>query len=119
MLALVVTIIVLLILAAITLNLAVGENGIIERAKLARDKAKNASIKEEEAMNAAAGEIDNVGSGIGGDGGGTCPDIKLLEDRIKELESQVGVLQQQLETETANKPELENRIQSLNKRQEK
>ena len=40
MLALVVTIIVLLILAAITLNLAVGENGIIARAKLARDKAK-------------------------------------------------------------------------------
>ena len=40
MLALVVTIIVLLILAAITLNLAVGENGIIKRAKLARDKAK-------------------------------------------------------------------------------
>ena len=40
MLALVVTIIVLLILAAITLNLAVGENGIIKRAKLARDKVK-------------------------------------------------------------------------------
>ena len=40
MLALVVTIIVLLILAAITLSLAVGENGIIARAKLARDKAK-------------------------------------------------------------------------------
>ena len=52
MLALVVTIIVLLILAAITLSLAVGENGIIKRAQLARDKAKNASIAEEEAMNA-------------------------------------------------------------------
>ena len=114
MLALVVTIIVLLILAAITLNLAVGENGIIERAKLSRDKAKNASIKEEEAMNAAAGEIDNVGSGTGGDGGGTCPDTKPLEDRIKELESQVGALQQQLETEKANKAELENRITELN-----
>ena len=117
MLALVITIIVLLILAAITLNLAVGENGIIERAKLARDKAKNASIGEEEAMNAAAGEIDNAGNGTGGDGGGTCPecpDTKPLEDRIKELESQVGALQQQLETEKANKAELENRITELN-----
>ncbi len=45
MLALVVTIIVLLILAAITLNLAVGENGIIERAKLARDKAKKCKYR--------------------------------------------------------------------------
>ena len=117
MLALVVTIIVLLILAAITLNLAVGENGIIERAKLARDKAKNASIAEEEAMNEAAGEIDNAGSGGSGSGGGTCPecpDTKPLEDRIKELESQVGVLQQQLEEERANKQELENRITELN-----
>mgnify|MGYP002570284762 CR=1 FL=1 len=115
MLALVVTIIVLLILAAITLNLAVGENGIIARAKLARDKAKNASIGEEEAMNAASGEIDNAGNG--GSGGGTCPecpDTKPLEDRIKELESQVGALQQQLETEKANKAELENRITELN-----
>ena len=120
MLALVVTIIVLLILAAITLNLAVGENGIIKRAKLARDKAKNASIQEEEAMNLAADEIDNAEneSGSGGSGeGGTgqeCPDTKPLEDRIKELESQVGVLQQQLEEERENKIELENRITALN-----
>ena len=117
MLALVVTIIVLLILAAITLNLAVGENGIIERAKLARDKSKNASMKEEEAMNAAAGEIDNAENSTGGDEGGTCPecpDTKPLEDRIKELENQVGALQQQLETEKANKAELENRITELN-----
>ena len=116
MLALVVTIIVLLILAAITLSLAVGENGIIERAKLARDKAKNASIAEEEAMNLAAGEIDNAGNG-NSSGGGTCPecpDTKPLEDRIKELESQVGALQQQLEEERANKQELENRITELN-----
>ena len=116
MLALVVTIIVLLILAAITLSLAVGENGIIKRAKLARDKAKNASIAEEEAMNLAAGEIDNAGNG-NSSGGGTCPecpDTKPLEDRIKELESQVGALQQQLEEERANKQELENRITELN-----
>ncbi len=91
MLALVVTIIVLLILAAITLSLAVGENGIIKRAQLARDKAKNASIAEEEAMNLAAGEIDNAGSGgSGGSGeGGTCPecpDVSELENTIKELQ---------------------------------
>ena len=118
MLALVVTIIVLLILAAITLNLAVGENGIIKRAKLARDKAKNASIGEEEAMNEAAGEIDNAGNGTGGEGGGTCPecpDVSELENTIKELQNTIASLEQQLANEKANKAELEKQIADLNK----
>ena len=116
MLALVVTIIVLLILAAITLSLAVGENGIIKRAKLARDKAKNASIQEEEAMNLAAGEIDNAGSGgSGGQGGeGTCPGTEELENTIKELQSTIANLEQQLAAERANKTALEQQIASLN-----
>ena len=118
MLALVVTIIVLLILAAITLSLAVGENGIIKRAKLARDKAKNASIAEEEAMNLAAGEIDNAesgGSGSGGSGeGGTCPDVSELENTIKKLQSTIANLEQQLIAERANKTALEQQIASLN-----
>ena len=117
MLALVVTIIVLLILAAITLSLAVGENGIIKRAQLARDKAKNASIAEEEAMNAAAGEIDNAGSGGSGGSGGTCPecpDVSELENTIKELQNTISSLEQQLAAEKANKAELERQIASLN-----
>ncbi len=117
MLALVVTIIVLLILAAITLSLAVGENGIIKRAQLARDKAKNASIAEEEAMNAAAGEIDNAGSGGSGGSGGTCPecpDVSELENTIKELQNTIASLEQQLANEKANKAELEKQIADLN-----
>ena len=119
MLALVVTIIVLLILAAITLSLAVGENGIIKRAQLARDKAKNASIGEEEAMNLAAGEIDNAegGNGSGGGSGGTCPecpDVSELENTIKELQNTIASLEQQLAAEKANKAELERQIASLN-----
>ena len=117
MLALAVTIIVLLILAAITLSLAVGENGIIKRAKLARDKAKNASIAEEEAMNLAAGEIDNAGSGGNSSGGGTCPecpDVSELENTIKELQNTIATLEQQLANERANKTALEQQIASLN-----
>ena len=120
MLALVVTIIVLLILAAITLSLAVGENGIIKRAQLARDKAKNASIGEEEAMNLAAGEIDNAegGSSSGGGSGGTCPecpDVSELENTVKELQNTISSLEQQLANEKANKAELEKQIADLNK----
>ena len=116
MLALAVTIIVLLILAAITLSLAVGENGIIKRAKLARDKAKNASIAEEEAMNTAVGEIDNAEGGSGS--GGTspeCPDVSELENTIKELQNTIAILEQQLANEKANKEELENQIADLNR----
>ena len=112
MLALVVTIIVLLILAAITLSLAVGENGIIKRAKLARDKVKNASLAEEEAMNTAAEEIDNAEGGSSS--GGTCPDVSELEDTIKELQNTIASLEQQLANEKANKAELERQIASLN-----
>ena len=117
MLALAVTIIVLLILAAITLSLAVGENGIIKRAKLARDKAKNASIAEEEAMNELAGEIDNAESGgSGGSGeGGICPDVSELENTIKKLQNTIANLEQQLANEKANKAELENQIADLNR----
>ena len=120
MLALVVTIIVLLILAAITLSLAVGENGIIKRAQLARDKAKNASIGEEEEMNLAAGEIDNAegGSNSGGGSGGICPecpDVSQLENTIKELQNTISSLEQQLAAEKANKAELEKQIADLNK----
>lgn len=47
LIALVVTIIVLLILAGITINLVIGKNGIIKRAKEAEEEMLKASIQEE------------------------------------------------------------------------
>ena len=115
MLALVVTIIVLLILAAITLNLAVGENGIIERAKLARDKVKNASIAEDEEINKVVEEINSSKNESGSGEGGTCPDVSELEETIKRLQETIANLEQQLENERLNKEELENQIAEMNK----
>ena len=46
LIALVVTIVVLLILAAISINMLKGENGIISKATEAREKNKYASAKE-------------------------------------------------------------------------
>ena len=48
--ALVVTIVVLLILAGISLNLVLGENGIITRAQEARDKTAQAKVNTEKAI---------------------------------------------------------------------
>ena len=51
--ALVVTIVVLLILAAVSINLVLGENGLISNAKEAREKSKNATEEENYLVNGA------------------------------------------------------------------
>ncbi len=71
--ALVVTIVVLLILAGISLNLVLGENGIITKAQEARDKTEQARINTEKSMNSLEQELSNyvnkTDSGNGGNSG--------------------------------------------------
>ena len=71
----VVTIVVLLILAGISLNLVLGENGIITRAQEARDKTEQARINTEKSMNSLEQELSNyvnkTDSGNGGNSGGS------------------------------------------------
>ena len=73
--ALVVTIVVLLILAGISLNLVLGENGIITKAQEARDKTEQARINTEKSMNSLEQELSNyvnkTDSGNGGNSGGS------------------------------------------------
>ena len=80
--ALVVTIVVLLILAGISLNLVLGQNGIISRAQEARDKTAQAKVNTEKAINALTDEMEayvkgnESGSGNnGGNNGGTAADL--------------------------------------------
>ena len=64
LIALVITIIVLLILAGVAINLAIGERGIFSQSKLAVEKYKDAQNKEEEqlqiAANAMMGDVVNI-----------------------------------------------------------
>ena len=73
--ALVVTIVVLLILAGISLNLVLGENGIITKAQEARDKTEQARINTEKSINSLEQELSNyvnkTDSGNGGNSGGS------------------------------------------------
>ena len=81
--ALVVTIVVLLILSAVSINLVLGENGLIANAKEAREKSKNATDEESqlvngtipdyiaEQVNGTAGGSGNGGNGENGSGGST------------------------------------------------
>ena len=66
LIALVVTIVVLLILAGITISLVFSENGIIAKAQEAANKTKEATINEQAQMNEIAGYMGNMLNRIGG-----------------------------------------------------
>ena len=72
----VVTIVVLLILAGISLNLVLGQNGIISRAQDARNQTAEGQVNTEKAVNALTDEMEdliseNENSGNGGNSGGS------------------------------------------------
>ncbi len=67
MIALVVTIIVLLILAAVAINLTIGENGIFTRAQNATEKWQEAEVNEQDELNKAVNAIDDYMNGNGGE----------------------------------------------------
>lgn len=66
--SLVITIIILIILAAVTINLTIGADGIITRAKNAKENMELAVIEEEERLNQLYGQLNFEGSDTeGGD----------------------------------------------------
>ena len=76
--ALVVTIVVLLILAAVSINLVLGQNGLIANAKEAREKSKNATDEESQLVNGTipdyiAEQVNGTTNGGGSTGGGETP----------------------------------------------
>ena len=76
--ALVVTIVVLLILAAVSINLVLGQNGLIANAKEAREKSKNATDEESQLLNGTipdyiAEQVNGTTNGGGSTGGGETP----------------------------------------------
>ena len=68
LIALVVTIVVLLILAGISLNLVLGQNGLITKARDAKTQTEQDALNTEIAMNNLADEIDII-LGNGGNSG--------------------------------------------------
>ena len=67
--ALVVTIVVLLILAGVSINLVLGNNGIIAKAKDAETKSAEASQNDLKGMNGLVSETEGALAGNGGAGG--------------------------------------------------
>lgn len=63
LIALVVTVVILLILAGISINLVLGENGIISKAQESRLKSDNATVSDSLKMMIARYSIDDMGEG--------------------------------------------------------
>ena len=63
MTALVVTLVVLLILAGITIATLFGDNGIIKKAQKAKDETEQSSKNELDALNSLEGEMENAING--------------------------------------------------------
>ena len=82
LIALVITIIVLLILAGITLNIALGENGILAGAKTSAQKTQRAQIQEELEFTIADARIKKAAAG----GTLTTQDIKDALEKLPGLE---------------------------------
>ena len=69
LIALVVTIVVLIILATVTINTVLGDNGIISRAQKARDSYSNSQKSEDEQMAVLANEMAEYDEGESSGGG--------------------------------------------------
>ncbi|MDO5557948.1 MAG: hypothetical protein Q4G05_06945, partial [Clostridia bacterium] len=78
LIALIITIVIMLILAGITINLTLGENGIFQKAKLAKQQYELATIKEKMELELSALELEYNTSG------GTDISIGARENAIEE-----------------------------------
>ena len=60
LISLVITVIILLILATVTLNVVLGEGGLIDRAQQAKDLTEQAALEEQESLNTLMDEYANM-----------------------------------------------------------
>lgn len=131
--SLVVTIIVLLILAGITIKFALDDNGIIKQSRLASEKYQNKALQEQLALNQAEQEIDkasNSSSGgssdnptaggnstSGGSSSGSSEDTDELKKQIEDLQNEVDSLTNQIQREQQEKEKLQQQVNDLKKKQ--
>lgn len=60
LIALVITIVILIILATVTLNVVLGEGGLVDRAQQAKNLTEQAALEEQEALNSLLSEYDDI-----------------------------------------------------------
>ena len=71
LLALIITVVIMIILAAVTINVTLGDGGIIDQAKTAAEATVNSAQSEQEQLENVSSQINDIISGIGTGGGDT------------------------------------------------
>ena len=91
LIALVVTIVVLLILAGVSINMVLGENGIVTKAKDARDKTEQAKQNDLASMDQFVKDMDDILNDNGTSGGDDTPtETKTLVEAFNAGELKIG-----------------------------
>ena len=91
LIALVVTIVVLLILAGVSINMVLGENGIVTKAKDARDKTEQAKQNDLASMDQFIKDMDDILNDNGTPGGDDTPTAtKTLVEAFNAGELKIG-----------------------------
>ena len=65
LLALIITVVIMIILAAVTINVALGEGGLVDQAKWAAEQTANSTKSEQEQLDDVASQINDIIAGIG------------------------------------------------------
>lgn len=60
LIALVITVVILIILATVSLNVVLGEGGLVDRAQQAKNLTEQAALEEQEALNSLLSEYDDI-----------------------------------------------------------
>ena len=91
LIALVITIVVLLILAGVSINMVLGENGIVTKAKDASDKTKQAKQNDLASMDQVVKDMDDILNDNGTSGGDDTPtETKTLVEAFNAGELNIG-----------------------------
>ena len=91
LIALVVTIVVLLILAGVSINMVLGQNGIVTKAKDARDKTEQAKQNDLASMDQVVKDMDDILNDNGTPGGDDTPTAtKTLVEAFNAGELKIG-----------------------------
>lgn len=97
MVVLVVTIIVLILLAGVSINMLVGDNGIITKAQQARENISLSQIEEQTALNELYEEMNQEGIYIEDEESNKKDEmIKSLQEQLEEQEKEIEELKRQL-----------------------
>ena len=112
---LVITIIILIILAGVSITTLVGDNGIITKAKQARENILYAGKEEQEQLNELFLELEQNGSYTEDEEDAKKDEmIELLQKQVEELKQQVSELQQENESLEQENETMKQEIANLN-----